>query len=178
MVDRLAVAQALREIGLFLRARKGNPFRAKAYEKAARALESLGGDLARLVDEGRLTEVPGIGPAIGSQIEEMVRTGRSSQLERLRAELPPGALELLSIPGMSTKRIEKLHAAGVHSAAELRAVLEGGGLAGFSAASMKKMREQLQQWDQREDRMRLVEALPLAKLLQSQLAAAPGVERA
>src|SRR5262245_7833967 len=78
------IPRALREIALLLEREGGNRYRARAYERAARALEALGGGIDTLVAEGRLTQVPGIGTALAATIEELARTGRSSTLERLR----------------------------------------------------------------------------------------------
>ena len=58
-VDRHAVAAALREIARLLAAERDNRFRARAYERAARAVESLE-NLEALVRAGRLTDVPGM----------------------------------------------------------------------------------------------------------------------
>jgi DNA polymerase (family 10) len=86
--DGSAVADALREIGLLLEREGDNRFRARAYDRAARAVEALGESLGALVAEGRLTQVPGIGTTLAATIEELVRTGRSATLERLRQGRP------------------------------------------------------------------------------------------
>jgi len=109
--DRLAVAAALREIGLLLEVKGGNPYRARAYKRGASAVEALAADLTKLVAEDRLTQVPGIGAALAAQIAELHRTGRSSMLERLRAELPPGILDLVRVPNLSVERVAALHRA-------------------------------------------------------------------
>src|SRR5512145_1464023 len=100
-MDRLAIARQLREIGLLLELQGGNPFKARAYERGSRALETLAADLGPLVDQDRLTEIPGIGRALAGTIRELHRTGRSERLERLRAALPPGVLELRQVPGLT-----------------------------------------------------------------------------
>src|SRR5918999_6019469 len=105
MNDRFHIAAALREIGRLLELKGENPFKARAYERVARALEQLQGDLDALVRERRLTAIPGVGSALAAVIEEIHRTGRSALLEQLRQELPPGALELSAIPGLTLKKI-------------------------------------------------------------------------
>ena len=77
MIDKFAVARALREIGLFLELKGENKFRARAYETGARAVDELREELGTLVDEQRLTEVSGIGPALAATIAEIWSTGRS-----------------------------------------------------------------------------------------------------
>jgi DNA polymerase (family 10) len=89
--DRSAVAPALLEIALLLEVEGGNRYRARAYERAAGAVEALGDSLESLIAEGRLTQVPGIGSTLAATIEQLVRTGRSSSLDRLRERLPSSA---------------------------------------------------------------------------------------
>ncbi|HEY1586882.1 MAG TPA: helix-hairpin-helix domain-containing protein, partial [Polyangia bacterium] len=116
MIDKAAVARALREIGLLLQLKGENLFRARAYETGARALDELREELGTLVDEKRLQSVAGIGPALAATIAEIWSTGRSQQLERLRAEVPKGALELAEVPGLSLKKIQQLsEALGIDS---------------------------------------------------------------
>ena len=94
MLDRFGVARALREIASLMEAERANPFKVKAYERGARALEGMAEDLGLLVREERLTSVPGIGKALAATISELFRTGTSPQLDRLRQRLPPGVQEL------------------------------------------------------------------------------------
>ncbi|HEY1371801.1 MAG TPA: PHP domain-containing protein [Candidatus Binatia bacterium] len=127
MQDRFFIAGQLREIGRFLDVKGENRFKARAYERAARALETLDADLDLLVLNRRLTEIPGIGSALAAVIDELYRTGKSSLLEELREQLPPGAVEMNLVPGLSLKKIAALHAAlGVASVADLKAAGEKG----------------------------------------------------
>src|SRR5262245_10790726 len=96
-LDRLGVARALREMASALALLGDEPFRARAYERGARVLERLPVDLPRLVDEGRLTELHGIGPGLAAAISELYLTGQSRALLKLRERIPPGALELCRI---------------------------------------------------------------------------------
>jgi DNA polymerase (family 10) len=79
-------------MALLLEVEGANRYRARAYERAARAVEALGDSVPVLIAEGRLTQVPGIGSTLAATIEELIRTGRSASLERLRQRLPPSAL--------------------------------------------------------------------------------------
>ena len=150
-MDRLAIARALREIGLLLKLQGGNPFKARAYERGSRALEGLGADLGLLVSQGRLTALPGIGAALAGTIRELYLTGRTEQLDRLRAALPPGVIELSQVPGLSVPRIAALHQAlGIASVEELRMALETGrvrSVPGFGAKTEAKLLAALQNLD-------------------------------
>jgi DNA polymerase (family 10) len=117
----------LREIGQLLALHGANRFKVRAYERGARALEAFAGDLGRLVTRGRLTEIPGIGAGLAATIREIHREGRSELLDRLRAGLPPGVLELVQVPALTLPRITALHAGlGITGVADLRAACEAG----------------------------------------------------
>jgi DNA polymerase (family 10) len=58
------VAKLLREHAQRTALRGGNPYQAKAYSRAADSLTALAIPLEVLVEEGRLTEISGIGEAI------------------------------------------------------------------------------------------------------------------
>lgn len=128
MAARFEVASALREIGTILAALGENRFRARAYARGARAVEGLDDEtLAALVATGRLTDVEGIGVALAGVIGDLVSTGRSELLERLRRQVPASVLELASLRGLSLERARALHdALGVSTLDELEAACRGG----------------------------------------------------
>src|SRR5438552_10808741 len=126
-LSELNVAAALHEIGILLELKGGRYFQARAYKAAARVLAELEPSLASLIKENRLTTIAGIGNAIAAQIKELHRAGTSRMLAQLRSELPRGALELATVPGLSLKKIQQLQEAlGISSAAELKAACEQG----------------------------------------------------
>jgi DNA polymerase (family 10) len=144
MRDAHHVARGLDEIALLMRAsarrvrgaeRPG--YKARAYAHGAQVVAGLSEQLATLVEEDRLEHIEGIGPSVSRQIKELWHNGRSGLLERLRAEHPPGAGELLSLPNMTPRRVRALHEQlGIEGAAALRAACEAGRvreLPGFGA---------------------------------------------
>lgn len=105
------VAERLREAALLLAQQGANPFRVAAYRRAADTVAGLDRDLRELVGEGgveALEALPGIGRGIAAAIAEMLRTGRWSQLERLRGELDPVAL-FQTVPGIGPALARRIH---------------------------------------------------------------------
>lgn len=106
-----AIAGRLREMADLLEQQDANPFRVGAYRRAARTVASLADDLATIVRrdglEG-LERLPGVGRSIALAIDEMHRTGRWRQLERLRGEFTPERL-FRSIPGIGPRLAAKIH---------------------------------------------------------------------
>jgi len=107
-MDKKQVAAILEEIATLLEFKGENPFKTRAYNNAARALDGLTEDLAELVASHRLREIKGIGEAISEKITELVTTGRLKYYDDLRANFPAGLLDLLRIPGLGSKKAKKL----------------------------------------------------------------------
>jgi DNA polymerase (family X) len=116
------VAKLLREYAQRTALRGGNPYRAKAYSRAADSLAALAIPLNRLIEEDRITEIPGVGEAIADIITKLHRTGSHPSLEKLRKEIPAGVLEMLAVPGLRPEKALRLHKdLGIASLAELEA---------------------------------------------------------
>jgi DNA polymerase (family 10) len=179
MLDRFAVARALREIAALMEVEGANPFKVRAYERGARALEGLAEDLGTLVREERLTSVPGIGTALASTISELYRTGASPQLETLRQRLPPGTVELYQV--LSLSKIAALHQAlGIANLADLEAAARGGrirSVKGFGARTEQKILGDLERLRARGEETLLHEATREGDALLAHVRASPDVEQ-
>ncbi len=106
-----------------------NPFRARAYKRAADNLGLTTTPLPQLIAQKRLKEIPGVGDSLAAVITSLHETGHYPVLDALREQLPAGVLELLRIPGLRTERIRKLHRElGIGSIAELEAAARSGRL--------------------------------------------------
>lgn len=180
MMDKFAVARALRELGMLLEVKGENPFKVRAYEAGARALEDAEEDLAALVGGDGLTALRGIGEALAKKIRELHLTGTTSLLEKLRAELPKGILELSRVPELGPRKIALLHEAlGVSSLAELEAACREGrvrGVKGFGARTEARILENLGRLTTAEPRLILSDAVELGERLVRHLSGPP-VER-
>jgi putative hydrolase len=92
-VDALGAAQALSEIGYLLRQNPEEKFRARAFSDAAWAIALARPDLASLHRAGGLKSLPGVGAGIAKVLTELVETGHSRYLDRLREETGQPALD-------------------------------------------------------------------------------------
>jgi DNA polymerase (family X) len=130
-MDPRTAAAVLTQIAAFLELRRENRFKIKAYEQAAKSLVTLEtDDLGALDREGTLAATRGLGPATLSVLRDLIATGESRYLEQLRADTPPGLLELLEVPGLATPRILALHEQlGIDSVDALEAAARDGRLA-------------------------------------------------
>jgi DNA polymerase (family X) len=103
------VADLLEEIGRRAAFEAGNPYKAKAYVRAAASLRRLVRPLSELIAEGTLQSIPGVGSAIAKRIEALHRGETDESLQRMRQKLPAGLLALLDIPGLQPASVRKLH---------------------------------------------------------------------
>jgi DNA polymerase (family X) len=108
-LDASAVAALLREFGQRSALRGGNPFRAKAYGRAADNLLALSLPLDQIIAQDRLREIPGIGDAIADIIKKLHATGAHPALAKMRREIPAGVLEMPTIPGLRADKVIKLY---------------------------------------------------------------------
>jgi DNA polymerase (family 10) len=142
------IARLLREMGRRMQLEKGNPYRAKAYLRAADNLSLATMPVERLIAEDRLTEIPGIGEALAGVIRQLHETGRYQKLDTLREAAPEGVLEMLAVPGLPADRIRKLHEVlGIGSVAALEEAALSGRLAatkGFGPAFQAKVLQGLE----------------------------------
>lgn len=145
-MDPRTAAHVLGQIAAHLELRGESTFKARAYEQAATALLGLDtDDLSPLYRSGELARTRGLGPATLSVVRDLVETGESSYLERLRATTPPGLLEVLRVPGLSTARIHKLHEMlGIDSIESLEEAIRDGRVAGLPRYGPKTAQKLLQ----------------------------------
>jgi DNA polymerase (family 10) len=135
------VVDLLERIGDLMELRGDETYRVRAYREAARQLDLVVEDVQALAEEGRLTEIKGVGPSIARTVKEYLDTGRSAQLEHLRQEVPESLIELLGLRHFGPQRIVKVHRAlGVADLDELERAARDGRLAtvsGFGAKSVE-----------------------------------------
>jgi putative hydrolase len=86
-MDALAAAQALSEIGYLLRQDPKEVFRAKAFSMAAWSIALERPDLAALRKTDKLTTIEGVGAGIAKVLADLIDTGGSRYLERLREQM-------------------------------------------------------------------------------------------
>lgn len=108
-MDKEEVIKTLKEISVLLELKDENPFKIRAYQNAARALESSDIDFSEDLKIEDFTGIKGIGPHIAERIKELIGTGKLKVYEDLRESIPPGLVEMLSIPTMGPKKIKYLY---------------------------------------------------------------------
>jgi DNA polymerase (family 10) len=165
-----------------LELRGENPFRIRAYRRAAQNVESLTEDVERLAREERLHDVPGIGKDLAGKIVEYLDTGKVREIETAKRGIPPGVVELMNVPGVGPKTAKLLYERqGIRSVARLEALARAGrlaGLPGIQAKTEANILKGIALVRKGQERMPLGKALPLAEELASALRRVPAIARA
>jgi DNA polymerase (family 10) len=181
-MDKQAVRQVFEQIAASLALKGDNPFRIRAFENAARVIAEYEGDLGEAVRSGALARVEGIGKGSLEIARELTVTGRSSFLDELREQVPPGLVDMLHISGLGVAKVRLIHEAlHVDSLGDLEEAAADGRLAAlphFGAKTAENIRKGIA-YLRRSSEFRLFHhALAEALGLRRALAAQDGVERA
>ncbi|MBU0630444.1 MAG: DNA polymerase/3'-5' exonuclease PolX [Candidatus Margulisbacteria bacterium] len=170
------IAKIFQEIAEFLELKQENPFKIRAYQKAAQNIEALSQDLADLyINEGikGLQELPGIGKELSEKIESFIKTGKIDTYEKLRREFPKGFIELLNVPSLGPKTAMLLFRKfKIDSVAKLEKLAKAGklqGIPGFGAKKEENLLKGIALKKKVKGRFLLSEALAYAEPIVSEL---------
>jgi DNA polymerase (family 10) len=109
-VHNAEIAEMFSRLAELLEIQGANPFRIRAYRKAAQTIEGLPHSVTSMLAEGAdLSELPGIGEDLAAKIQEIVETGHLALLEQVSSQLPGQLAELAKIPGLGPKRVKMLY---------------------------------------------------------------------
>ena len=180
-MDKDAVAEVLKEIGVLLELKGENPFKTRAYVNGARVLEGLTEPLETLIAEERLGDIKGIGKALVEKITELVETGELEYYDTLKASIPPGLIEMLDITGMGPKKVKAVHEKlGIKTVKQLEAACKKGKVAeldGFGQKSEEKILEGIDFKRRHASQFHLHIGLSVAEPILEELRAHPDVIR-
>src|SRR5919204_3327036 len=157
-----------------------DPFKARAYEKAARSIGGYHADI-RDLELSELLEIPNVGKSIAEKVLEYLQTGSMHPLEELRAQIPAGVRQLMTIPTLGPKKAmalySELHISSVeelldaiheHQLAELR---------GFGPKTEENIQRGIELMQQQDQRIQLGAAVDMAEELLGHLSGLKQVKR-
>ena len=103
------IAALFRSIADLLAAQRANPYRVRAYRRAADSLLLLEEDVAEVANRKQLEDIDGIGKDLSEKIEEFLRTGKIHTLEALKTPLPEQIKAWAQLPGLSESLVTYLY---------------------------------------------------------------------
>src|SRR5579864_3761452 len=102
------LSELFRKFSAVMEIKGESAFKAIAFSKVSRILKDATFDVRGLCDEGKLSEVDGLGTSSCKIITEYIRTARSTDYEEAIAGVHSGLFPLLEIPGLGPKTIAML----------------------------------------------------------------------
>ena len=103
------LAALFRSMADLLSAQRANPYRVRAYRRAADALLALEEDVAAVAQRQGLEEIDGIGADLSQKIEEFLETGTIRAYEELKTPLPAEVKNWTTLPGLSDSLVTYLY---------------------------------------------------------------------
>lgn len=174
-MSNLEIADLLRAISAsyLIKDAKKNKFRIIAYENAAAAVEHLTSEAKDLWDEGKLDDIPGVGPSITEHLGEIFKTGKSKHFEEVMSGIAPAVFELMKLPGVGPKTASKLsHELSIHEASgalgKLQKAISAGKIApieGFGETSQAEIGRSIEEAKRKTTRL----LLPYAQRVASEV---------
>jgi DNA polymerase (family X) len=175
------IATRLRAIADILEIQGELVFKVRAYRVAAETIDSLEDDeLSERHVAGTLKELSGFGPAIVSKTSDFLTSGTTAIWERIKDAVPPGIVQLASIPGIGPKTAKTLWES--LSAETIEAVEQAARdekirvLAGFGPAKEAQIIEKIEAWRRLSAKIPRYKALEIANRAISEIQKIPGVE--
>ena len=107
-MEKERVVSTLRELADILEVADANTFEVAAYRNAAQSLDDWDGNLEQTVQDQNVTSIPAVGKGLGQLISNLVSTGHSEELERIRGLVPSELPQILKIRGLGPKRVKLL----------------------------------------------------------------------
>lgn len=180
-MDKREIAAIFEEMATLLELKGENRFRVQAYRKGARAVLNFDESLSEAIEQKKLTSYAGIGEHLAQKIEELFKTGKFPEYEKLKKSLPKGLLQLIEIQGLGPRKVHALyHKLKVSTIEELkRAALKGriAKLKGFGPKTEQKILRALEERETHGRRYLWWNAWTLGHSLLEQMRKIKGVKR-
>lgn len=157
-----------------------NPFKIRAYKKAALNISELSEDIEERAQQDDITSIPGVGKDLAAKVKEYIDTGRIGEYEKLSKTVPLEVIELLRIQGLGPKTLSLLFKElKIRSLSDLEIALEGQEILGFKGLGEKKIKDikkGISIFKESKERTLLGVAYPIAQMIREAIEELPGTE--
>jgi DNA polymerase (family X) len=150
------VAEQLAFMAQLLEIAGDDPYKIRAYERAAQEIERLSIPLAVLREE-EMVRIPGIGVQTAKKVKEIVENGTFRELAILRTTIPVSLIELLGVSGVGPRTLNILwKRLGIQTLDDLERAAKSHrirAVKGFGAKKEENILKGVQQFRARTDRL-------------------------
>jgi DNA polymerase (family 10) len=102
-------ADILFNVATILELAEDNPYRIRAYRRAARLLLGTQQEAKLRLTEKKELDLPGLGPRLRRKLGELLSSGRMGFYVELCTELPPDIARLMQIPSVGPRTARRLN---------------------------------------------------------------------
>ena len=177
----LEISAVFREITKILEIKGDNPFRIRAYERAAQNIEGLAEDIEVFIRDDRLMDIPGIGKDLANKIKEYILTGKIKAYGDLKKTIPKGLLDLLNIPSVGPKTAKLLYEKlKIKDISDLERAIKKNklqGIFGIKEKTIENISKGIEVLKRGRERMTLSQAIQVADEFVSALKTLPEISR-
>jgi DNA polymerase (family 10) len=160
------IAKTLAKFADLMAIKGENDFKIRAYTNAARKIESFADQISQLAAEDNLKDIKGIGSGIAEAINQLLQEGMIEEMEAIKAELPPGVIEMTDIQGLGPKTAHRFYyELEIEDLVSLEKALKEGKvqkMKGFGKKSEAKLLKALKNHEKYVDKIILAKALKTA----------------
>ncbi len=176
-MDNQRISDIFAEISNLLEMQGEDPFRIRAYRRAAQTISHYRSEVRTLAQEGRLEEIPGVGKILTRDITQLIETGGVRYHEHLKSTVPEGLLPMLRLPSLTPDQVRLLWRK--HDITSMKQLIQRyrDKRLPFDADILEALSHDLNNWERDQRRMLLGMALPRAELLVQNLQRISLVER-
>jgi DNA polymerase (family 10) len=182
MTTNAKIASIFSNIGNMLDILGDNPFKIRAYKNASKTVQMLDVDIKEFAEEGRLTDIKGIGKDLSNKINDFIKTGRIEYYDELKSRVPEEILKIRNIQGIGPKLIQTLfNDFNVRSISDLETTLSDPdfiGLKGIGSKKINELKVGIKLFKSYINKINLGIALPSAEHLIIELLNIPCIEKA
>lgn len=176
-MDQRPVSAIFDDIANLLELRRDDPFRIRAYRRAAQTLLAIDESLQSIAQRGALEAIPGIGKTLAGEINELLDTGRLRYHDHLKSTVPEGLPALLRLPSLTIQQVRTLWRQHRITSLNQLAQAYRAEQTPLDAATLAVLGRDLAAWERDKNRLLLGIARPRAEALAHNLAKLPTVQR-
>jgi DNA polymerase (family X) len=198
MINNAAISRVLRQIAYLIelegtqnndfdKNKSNTVFKIRAYRRTADIIENLSSNVEEIYTKWKLkglTEIPSIGKAIASKMEEYITTGKIEYFEELKKRTSINVEEFYHLEGIGIgpRTVKTLHdRLGIKTLSDLEKAADEGkihALPGFSYKKEESILRKIQSLKKGRDRYLLGDIYPLVKQIEVRLSNLKGVKKA
>lgn len=176
-MDNRQFSAIFQDIASLLELQEDDPFRIRAYRRAAQSIDNLSESLRSIAQRDALEDIPGIGKTLAREIQELLEMGHLRYHEHLKSTVPEGLLSLLRLHSLTSEHVRTLwREHDITSMTQLSRAFHDK-LLPFDASILDALGNDLETWNRHQHRALLGVALPRAETLVENLSRLSLVEQ-